>query len=210
MRTDFNCKDLVVLTADKDMKLLVQGLLTRPEDLNIQPVSAEFFIHPEHDPGCLLRADDFLRPFYSRFQYAIVMFDREGCGREAYPAERLELGVKDRLRKSGWSDRASAIAIDPELENWVFSDSEAVDAALGWTGRNPSLRSWLKKRGYFKKDQSKPTRPKEAMLEALREVKIPRSSSIFGQLARNVNFEGCTDRAFLKFKNTLQAWFKPI
>jgi len=74
--------DLVVLTADKNMKFAIQGLLNRPESLGIRPVTAEVFIHPERDPGCLLRADAFLRPFVNRFVHAIVMFDREGCGRE--------------------------------------------------------------------------------------------------------------------------------
>jgi hypothetical protein len=48
--------DLVVLTADKNKKFAVQGLLNRPQALRIRPLSAVFYIHPESDPGCLLHA----------------------------------------------------------------------------------------------------------------------------------------------------------
>lgn len=199
--------DLVVLAADKNMKFAIQGLLNRPEALGIRPVSSVFYIHPESDPGCLLRADAFLRPFINRFARAIVMFDREGCGREQNTREELEREVTSGLSRSGWGDRASVIVIDPELENWVFSDSPEVDTAIGWAGRNPSLRSWLERQNYLMVGQVKPSRPKEALEAALRHVRMPRSSSIYGQLAERVGLGRCTDRAFLNLKQRLQSWF---
>jgi len=199
--------DLVVLTADKNMKFAIQGLLNRPESLGIRPVSSVFYIHPESDPGCLLRADVFLRPFINRFARTIVMFDREGCGREKHTRENLEEEVASSLSRSGWGDRASVIVIDPELENWVFSDSPEVDIAIGWAGRNPSLRSWLEVQGFLMAGQVKPPRPKEAMEAALRHVRRPRSSSIYAQLADRVGLGRCTDRAFLKLKKRLRSWF---
>jgi hypothetical protein len=200
-------RDLVVLTADKNMKFALQGLLNRSEALQIRPIKAVFYIHPESDPGCLLRADAFLRPFINHFPHAIVMFDREGSGRQHKMREELEEEVFAGLSRSGWEDRASVIVIDPELENWVFSESPEVDTAMGWAGRNPSLRLWLKAQGFLMPDQAKPSRPKEAMEAALRHVRIPRSSSIYGRLAEHVGLGRCTDRAFLKLITTLQSWF---
>jgi len=199
--------DLVVLTADKNMKFALQGLLNRSEALQIRPITVLFYIHPESDPGCLLRADAFLRPFINQFAHAIVIFDREGCGRQHKMREELEEEVFSGLLRSGWVDRASVIVIDPELENWVFSDSPEVDVAMGWAGRDPSLRSWLKAQGFIMSGQAKPSRPKEAMEAALRHVRMPRSSSIYGQLAERVGLTRCTDRAFIKLINTLQPWF---
>ncbi len=199
--------DLVVLTADKNMKFAMEGLLSRPQALALRPLSAVFYIHPESDPGCLLHADAFLRPFARRFAHAIVMFDREGCGKDTRTRAELELQVVSTLSRSGWAARAAAIVIDPELENWVFSDSPEVDAAMGWKRDFPPLRIWLEEQNFLAAGQIKPTHPKEAMEAALRRARMPRSSSIYGRLARNVSFGRCTDDAFQKLKSILQEWF---
>lgn len=199
--------DLVVLTADKNMKFAIQGLLNRPKAIGMRTVKSAFYIHPESDPGCLRRADAFLRPFINRFAHAIVMFDREGCGREQSTREDLEAKVEWDLSQSGWGDRALAIVIDPELENWVFSDSPEVDTAIGWAGKAPPLRFWLEEHQFLMPGQIKPSRPKEAMEAALRHARMPRSSSIYAQLAERVGLGRCTDSAFLKLKKSLQLWF---
>jgi hypothetical protein len=199
--------DLVVLTADKNMKFAIEGLLNRPQVLGIRPMAPVFYIHPERDPGCLLRADAFLRPFARRFTHAIVMFDREGCGKEKRTREVLEQQVALALSRSGWADRAAVIVIDPELENWVFSDSPEVDAAMGWGGNNPPLRTWLVDQNYLAAGEAKPARPKAAMEAALSHMRVPRSSFIYGDLAQRVGFGRCTDGAFQKLKATLRTWF---
>lgn len=56
-------------------------------------------------------------------------------------------------------------------------------------------------------DGSKPERPKEAMEQALRMVRLPRSSALYRQLAQQVSLARCTDASFLKFKALLQNWF---
>jgi hypothetical protein len=135
------------------------------------------------------------------------MFDREGCGKDEKKSQKLEQLVASALSRSGWADRAAVIVIDPELENWVFSDSPEVDAAMGWKGNNPPLRKWLEEQNYLAAGAIKPARPKEAMEAALRHVRMPRSSSIYGDLARQVGFGRCTDSAFQKLKATLRTWF---
>ena len=49
--------DLVVLTADKDMQFVLEGLLKRPKDLGIRPVKIKTYAHPQHDPDCRLRSE---------------------------------------------------------------------------------------------------------------------------------------------------------
>jgi hypothetical protein len=192
------------------MKCAVEGLLGRSHALAIRPISVEFYIHPERDPGCLLHSDDFLRPFASRFAHAMVMLDHEGCGKEETARDELEQQLASALSRSGWADRAEVIVIDPELEIWVFSDSREVDNALGWGGKYPSLRTWLETNSHLAEGENKPARPKEAMEAALRHVRMPRSSSIYGHLAQNVGIGRCTDQAFQKLKTTLQTWFPEV
>jgi hypothetical protein len=105
-------------------------------------------------------------------------------------------------------NRASAIAIDPELDVWIWSESPYVDEVLGWTGHDPSLRKWLFQEGWLIKGQTKPNRPKEALESALRIIRQPRSSSIYKDIAEKVSLKRCLDPSFLKLKNILTNWFK--
>jgi hypothetical protein len=135
------------------------------------------------------------------------MFDRKGCGRDAKTREYLEADLEGRLNRSGWGGRAAAIVIDPELENWVWTESAHVELVLGWKGRSPDLRLWLVSERLLAESASKPAQPKEAMEKALRMVKKPRSSSLYMRLAETVSPHGCTDRAFLRLRTALSSWF---
>lgn len=200
-------KDLVVLVADQNMASAVEGLLAREKSFGIRRVDSTIFVHRARDPGCLKEGDLFLRPFSRRYRHALLMFDKEGCGREGATRENLEADLESRLARSGWNDRSAAVVFDPELEVWVWSDSPYVERLLGWTGRSPDLRSWLSEKGYWTTGRPKPECPKEAVEEALASAGIPRSSSLYLELARRVGLGRCIDPAFAKFKATLQNWF---
>ncbi|MBU0909961.1 MAG: hypothetical protein KKA54_06230 [Proteobacteria bacterium] len=199
--------ELVVLVADKDMELAIKGILGRTQAMGIREPMPVVHVHPERDPGCLLRGHDFLSLFRNQFAHALILLDREGCGQERSAREILEAMIEKRLSESGWGERAAAVVIDPELEMWVWSDSPQVDVVLGWHGRSPDLRSWLKSKNFLQEGQAKPERPKEAMELALRTARKSRSSSLYDQLARQVSLGRCVDPAFIKLKITLQTWF---
>jgi hypothetical protein len=202
-------KDLVLLVADKNMDASLRGLLSRFHALGHRRVIFDLYVHPDRDPGCLLRAHDFLRSFVSRYERALVLLDHAGCGREAAARPVLESQLEERLGVAGWGDRAAAVVISPELENWVWSDSPHVDRALGWDGKPTPLRSWLRDQGLLAAGAVKPARPKEAAERALFTARKPRSSSIYFELAQSVGTDRCTDPAFLKLKRCLREWFPP-
>lgn len=203
-------KDLVVLAADSTMAFTVYGLLQQHKRLGIRQViltrGRDTFVRPAQDSGCLRRCDDFLRRFSKDYEHAIVMLDREGCGKEK-TREDLEQDIEDRLSKNGWDDRAMAIVFEPELEIWVWSNSPQVDEVVGWKGKDISLRHWLRERGFLEPDEVKPRSPKEALQAVLIETDIGFSSSVHFNLAKSVGLSRCTDPAFLKFKNKLKEWF---
>ncbi len=200
-------RDLVVLVADENMRAAVEGILGRHQVLGIRPVRSRLLVHPARDPGCLLRAADFLRPFVLSDRHAIVLFDREGCGRESDGREILEASALKRLSASGWEDRAAVVVIDPELEVWVWSDSPHVERCLGWEGRQPSLRDWIRQQGAWPSGHSKPPQPKRLVERALREVRMPRSSTIYTALATSVSVDRCQDAAFQNLRQILVGWF---
>jgi hypothetical protein len=201
-------RDLVVLIADKNIEGALRGLLSRPQSLGLREISCDLYVHPERDPGCRLRGHHFLKSFAHRYAHALVIFDREGSGREELERADLERQVEDRLSSSGWDDRATAVVIDPELEIWVWADSPHVESALGWS-EDMSLRGWLMQKGWLQEGESKPVQPKTAVEEALRRARKPRSSSMFQELARRVSTDRCVDAAFLKLRQTLVRWFSP-
>lgn len=198
-------RDLVILVADKNMEFSISGVLTRFESLDIRPIDYVIFTHPERDPACLHKAGAFLATHRNRCAHALVVFDREGCGRDE-DRTTLERTVEQRLAASGWGDRAAAVVINPELENWVWSDSPEVDRVLGWAGQLQPVRTWLREQGFLA-GTGKPERPKEAMEAALRVARKPRSSALFGELSRRVSLARCADPAFLKLRAVLSGWF---
>jgi hypothetical protein len=205
MRAAIVRSDLILLVADKNIEFAMRGTLARHQALNIRSPRFVIYVHPERDPGCLRKANTFLRPHGSAYQHALVVFDRSGCGKDDLPRAALEREVEQALTNAGWAARACAIVVDPELENWVWGDSPRVDQVLGWAGRLP-LRAWLRQNGYCAA-MEKPARPKEAMEAALRVVGKARSASVFRALAESVSLERCTDPAFAKLRRTLRAWF---
>ncbi len=198
--------DLLALVADKNTEFALRGLLSRPAALGVRAVALQVYVHPERDPGCCRKAAAFLRPYARSFQHALVIFDRDGCGKERQPRTELEAELERGLAGAGWDDRAAVVVIDPELENWVWSDSPEVDRVLGWAELLGPVRDWTRSRG-FTWSQGKPLRPKEAMEAALRHVRKPRSSALFEALAQRVGLERCRDPAFGKLRACLQRWF---
>lgn len=202
-------KDLIVLVADKQTEATIDSLLRhRHRSLAIRTVDFEILVHPRKDPGCLLDAERFLRPFQSRFDRCLVVFDHEGCGQESRDAESLMQDLESKLSGGGWTpDRARSVILQPELEIWVWSDSSEVDRICGWEGREPGLREWLVANGWCDQTVSKPARPKEALRSALREVQQTPSSALFREMAKVVGLNRCNDSAFNKLKSTLRQWF---
>ena len=196
--------DVVLLVADKDIEAGFRALLNRPEAFGIKRVKFDIYPHRRHDPGVFKHAADFLRIFTSDFKHAIAVFDREGCGSED-DADTLARRVETDLTRSGWEGRAKAIVLDPELEVWIWGDSPHVASVLGWEGS--SVRAMLNDIGHLPDTGVKPDRPKEAMEAALRRKGVPKSSSLYKQLAEKVSLRRCSDPAFGRFKSILQEWF---
>lgn len=202
-------KDLVVLAADKDAQQAILALLgQRQASLRIRQVAADVIVHNQHDPGCLNASAGLLQAYLRTHAHALVVFDREGCGRDQNPRGELEKLVESDLHKAGWQERAAAVVIDPELENWLWADSPHVASALHWAGQDLGLRAWLVQQGFLQSEQEvKPARPKEARDAVLKQVRLPASAALYKKLAESVSLEKCVDPAFRKLVDTLRRWF---
>ncbi|HPE70927.1 MAG TPA: hypothetical protein PK018_01980 [Candidatus Competibacter sp.] len=160
-----------------------------------------------NDPGVYSRAHELLRPYQRSHQRALVVLDCEWGGSPGQ--SKIVADITANLVASGWrKNAAKVIAIEPELENWIWQDNPRVAEALRYRGEL-ALRELLAQRGWWPAGQAKPLRPKETAEWVLRQTRRPRSSAIYEELAGRISIKGCADAAFLELHATLQAWFPP-
>src|SRR5262245_51042586 len=120
MPSDSERRDLILLVADGNILQAVNGLFSRPEALGIRAVEKVVFPHPFRDAGCRTGGAEYLKPFRDQYRHALVLFDREGSGREDTPREVLERDLEARLSPD-WGEQARVVVLDPELEAWLWS-----------------------------------------------------------------------------------------
>ena len=199
--------DLLCVVADKNIEAALRGLIGRTKALGIRDITAELLVHRHRDPGCFHRPGELLEVFKAEAAHALVVLDFAWEGVPSPTAELLEMQLQENLARQGYSPWAVALVIGPEIESWVWSPSPHVDAALGWRGRSPTLRQALRAQGLWPVGLPKPPDPKAAVEWALYRSHTPRSSSVYGQIARRASTRNCSDRAFVKLKETLRGWF---
>jgi hypothetical protein len=199
--------DLVVLVADVQQEATLTVLLQeRYQALGIRPITTEIYRHPRKDSGVCHEAAEFLATFQPpTYQHALVVLD---CAWEGRPGDAayLQSTIVQSLQASGWpADDCAVVAIDPELENWVWSRSSHVPEVLRTTWDD--IRALGQQLNCWQQGQLKPHDPKRLLEGVLRRQRRPRSSAIFQELARRISLAGCQDPSFVLMYDTLRRWF---
>jgi hypothetical protein len=210
-----NKRPCVILVADSNMAAAFRGYFKRdgwhlsldcaPFDINTD-VGADLLVDEGgNDPGVYTKGHELLRPYQNSHQRALVVLDCEWDGSPG--KEVIVEHITARLVGSGWAEDAiKVIAIEPELENWLWQDKPQVADVLRYKGAN-SLRQHLADNGWWPDGLAKPPRPKEAAEWVLKQTKQPRSSAIYQKLAEHISIKGCTDMAFSEMHAAFLAWF---
>lgn len=202
-------KDLLVLAADPTIQRTIQTLLKERRDaLGISTLTVDFQTHRHRDSGCRTAPGAVINPLRNQYRRAMIVFDFHGSGESRRTASQLEIDLERDLRNAGWgSDRVAVVSIEPELEAWVFGSSAVhLEEVIGWS-QPQSIREWLEFNGHVSVGVPKPTDPQTAFDEMLRLHGTRRSRALFAKLAHRVSLARCQDRAFQKFRSTLQRWF---
>lgn len=80
----------------------MRGLFSRHQALAIRPITFDVYTHVKRDPGCLKDSQHLLRSVIRDYKYSLVMFDRDGCGKEHESSGGIRRPlVRPRLRRSG-------------------------------------------------------------------------------------------------------------
>ena len=202
-------KDLLVLTADTHMQSAVETLLRyRRPSLQISDIDADVIRHPDSDPGCLTASDKLLNPLRDNYHKMMVVFDFDGCGARNIAPDDLEQALERQFQSVGWTtDSVAFIVIAPELETWIFGASyRDLQDVVRWSQSEP-MKDWFESEGHLRLGALKPEDPKAAIAAALNRQRGHISAKLFADLARRVSLARCQDRAFQKFRATLQRWF---
>jgi hypothetical protein len=202
-------KDLVVLVPDINAKSGIEALLGRYHSLNLREFSFDIFVHPERDPGVYHKSCDILIRLKDDYKYALVFIDFEGSGQEQRSVDDIYNNIKSSIENCGWRNRAEVIVFNPELEIWLWVDSLHTAKALGWDSYE-RLKNYLISEDLWDLGRNKPYRPKEALEDVLRISRIPRSSSIYQEIASKVTLKNCSDPTFDRFKKILIRWFPKV
>lgn len=195
-----------MLVADKNMEFTLRGALSRPSALGIRNISFEIHVHVNRDGGIRSTGTDVLRLLRSQYSHALLLLDFEGSGTDKQNAVELEEELDQRLADE-WGTAAKAIVIEPELDVWVWGSDNALHQICGRISETESFRDWLKKEHFQFTDQNKPVRPKEALQSILYQLRRPRSSALYEDIAKIISKKSCTDPAFIRLRTQLQAWF---
>lgn len=198
-------KDLIVVVADKAMQFTLRGALSRPQALGIRPISFEFLVHPYRDGGVRTTGVQLLSLERQQYSHGLLVLDFDGSGAVESEGVILERNL-DMLLEPVWTQTGKAIVIEPELDVWMWGSDNVLHTILGRPG-GTDIREWLSQHGIHFSDAGKPVGPKEAMEMLLKELRRPRSASIYEKIARTISLKACTDPAFLRLRATLQLWF---
>lgn len=199
--------DLLMVVADLDQQEAMEGLLPRRQSLRTSSFRYKVtrLATTPGDSGTRTNGAEYLRNMQHTFFRAILLLDRHGAGADK-TAEQFEIELEERLKKYGLGDRTRCVAIDPEVEAWVWGGTAALEQVITWTSP-PSLQEWLVQNHWISPGQPKPELPKEAFRDALRRVKKAPFAPLFRKIAGRMSFQNCQDRAFNKLINTLRTWF---
>ena len=205
-------RDCIFLLADENMKAAFEGFLSR-DQFHKSLVSGSFEFDAtqdlavasgDNDPGLYTRGHELLRPYLNTHSHAVIALDVEWAGSPG--TEAITKHITKNLIQTGWTqNNCKVIAIDPELENWIWQRNNHVANALGVSSatdfpRVISTEEWSQ-------DQAKPIKPKETLEKVLRANRIPRSSAIYKKITSRVSVKYCQDNSFQELLTTLRTWF---
>ena len=206
-------RDCIFFVADKTMRETFLGFLSREDrttqlgcsDFAFDPAEDLFFAAGQNDSGLNKRADALLSPFLHSHRKAVVALD---CDWDGSPGQaQIIHNVTTQLLQSGWrAEDVIVIAIDPELEQWIWQDSPVLAEELRMHAPH-GLKAVLTQRGLWPEEATKPPLPKDLFIQLRRENNVKLSSSVFKRIAARVPVGLCVDSEFRRLVAQLQAWF---
>jgi hypothetical protein len=206
-------KDLMVLTADLDALAVIKEVLARPDSLGIRAIDFAVDRHTGRDAGMVQSGPELARRYKSGFEKLILLWDHEGSGWERRAtAELAEAAVLGRLDGVTWKDASAAIALRPELEEWLWHNVASLRAHFAF--EDDQLQSWSAElAGKLKVPSAeiKTLKPKE-LFEYVVYIRLRRTISPrdFASIAKRASLHDWQrSPTFRRLVAILRGWFPP-
>lgn len=202
-------RDCVFLVADSQIAAMLKGFLGRDKfHLRLGcgafafDAAQDIVVDPNRDPGIYTRGFQVLAGYASTHRRAVVVLDAHWDGSPGASAIREKISQD---LQASWNDYI-VVVLEPEIEAWIWQDNRHVVSALG-AANYATLRAELQANGFWRENELKPHKPKDAVEFALRRARIPRSAALYGQIAGKVSIKSCEDPSFLSLVHCLNDWF---
>jgi hypothetical protein len=207
-------RDCMFYVADLNMAEAFKGFLQRDKfQLSLRCGAFEFDALQDlarakgkTDGGLWRHAGSLLKGYLQTHRRLVVCLD---CDFGGSPGQaQIKADITRQLLAVGWQQQNFLVlAIDPELEQWIWQDSIHIEHTLKHQSP-PKLRDALAASKHWPVGQNKPTNPKE-VLEMLVDQNLQgdRSSSLYAKITSKVSPTRCTDPEFQALRKQLQVWF---
>lgn len=127
-------KDLFVYCADADAAAVMKALLDRPNAMKLRDFTFDVDRYAGRDAGMVKNGPETIRQkpgLKDQYHYVLLLWDHKGSGWEGRTVESARNALQQRLDRVTWEGRSAAVAICPELEEWLWHDSSAIRTYLG-------------------------------------------------------------------------------
>lgn len=202
-------KDLLVIVADADAEILMNKVLGRPEALGMRPIDVEVRRFSGLDPGVVEEGPELSRSRKVDFRHVILLWDHHGSNWES--ADEAEQSVVGRLKSVTWGDRCGAIAIQPELEAWLWHSPDAIREWLRFKGEQDFVGHLeaVAKGMNLTLEEARQKRPKELLEGAAqrrgRGKPLAKDIGLMASAASLRRLENCP--SFGRLARVLRGWF---
>lgn len=209
-------RDLYVMTADADAQAVMDGVLSRDQALGIRPISFKVVRHPRHDAGVVKDGPGLmgLGNIKKEYNHVVLLWDHHGSGREQRDnSEAVEKELTESLDRLTWKGRCLAIAIQPELEEWLWHSPHALLKVLDKD--QEKLDSWCQEFADTKDiavEEARQQFPKEMfdkVFHRCTQRRHPRPDE-FKRIAEVASLpQWQNSPSFQRIAHTLPCWFPP-
>ena len=205
---------LLFLVADKDIEQACKGCFLDREDWAQRfgcrkiDIGDRDFVVPagQKDPGLFARGHEIARRYLATHDHLVVLLDSAWQG--SPEPRRIERELRKRLERNGWSAKKfEVIAIEPELEAWVWSDRRGLYSALRDVPRREDLDRLHALLSEKARDEARANDPKAELVKLRERLGISASSAQFRRFAKVARIDRCTDPAFARLREALQRSF---
>lgn len=207
-------RDCMFYVADLNMAEAFKGFLLRDKfylslgcsAFDFDPLQDLARAKGKTDGGLWRQAGTLLKGYLRTHQRLVVCLD---CDFGGSPGQaQIKEDISQQLLATGWQQPSFIVlAIDPELEQWIWQDSIHLEQVLKHQSP-PSLRAALAASNDWPPGADKPINPKGTLVSLVdRNLGGDRSSSLYAKITSKVSPARCADPEFQALRKQLQVWF---